>query len=102
MRNKPKDQKIIDYKDIEFNNNWKKSFKLYENNTKTLKIAREVMVTKARYHANTPMQQNTLLYASFQGKNVKLWMQLIDNFKTFNTIIKARFSSEDDLSILQY
>ena len=102
MRNMPKNWGVAEYKDIESINYWKKSLELHEFNKNALKKAREVLDTKARDHTRTPMQWDALSNAGFCSENVKPWMQVMDDFKTVNTDVQMRFSSEDDLSVLQY
>lgn len=102
MRNMPKDWDVVEYKDIESINFWKKSLELHGNDTEALKKAREVLDTKARDHARTPMQWDASPYAGFCSENVKPWMRVIDDYRTVNTDFQTRFSSEDDLSVLQY
>ena len=102
MRNMPKDWDVAEYKDIESINYWKKSLELHGYDKDALKKAREVLDTKARDHARTPMQWDASPNAGFCSENVKPWMRVMDDFKTVNTEIQTRFSSEDDLSVLQY
>ena len=102
MRNMPKDWDVTEYKDIESINYWKKTLELYRHDKDALKKAREVLHTKARDHARTPMQWDASPNAGFCPENVKPWMRVMDDFKTVNTDAQTRFSSEDELSVLQY
>ena len=102
MRNMPKDWDVAEYKDIESINYWNKSLELHGNDKDALKKAREVLDTKARDHARTPMQWDASPHAGFCSENVTPWMRVMDDFKTVNTDVQTRFSSEDDLSVLQY
>ena len=102
MRKMPKDWDVAEYKDIEFISYWKKSLELPGNDKDARKKAREVLDTKARDHARTPMQWDAWPYAGFCSENVKPWMRVMDDFKTVNTDVQTKFSSEDDLSVLQY
>ena len=102
MRNMPKDWDVAEYKDIEATNFWKKSLNLHGNDQEALKNARKVLDTKARDHSRTPMQWDASPHAGFCSKKVKPWMRVMDDYQTINTDVQTRFSSEDDLSVLQY
>ena len=102
MRNMPKDWDVAEYKDIESINYWKKSLAVHGNDQEALKKAREVLHTKARDHARTPMQWESSPHAGFCSENVQPWMRVMDDFQTINVDFQTRFSSEDELSVLQY
>lgn len=100
IRYMPKEWDIAEYQDIESINYWKKCLELHGNDTEALKKVRKVLDTKARGHARDPMQWDASPYAGFCSENVKPWMQVMGDFKTVNTDMQTRISSENELCVL--
>lgn len=102
MRNVPRSWDIVEYKDIESINFWKKSRDLYGKDPKRLAEERKVLEKKARDHARTPMQWNASPNAGFCKDGVKPWMRVNDDFKDVNAEQQIAADDEDDLSTWQY
>ena len=102
MRNFPKSwDPLVDYKDIESINFWKKSLDLYGDDPEKLAEQREVLQKKARDHARTPMQWTSGPNAGFADEGVKPWMRVNDDYKDVNT--EAQVADQgDNLSVWQF
>jgi glycosidase len=81
MRNAPTEWDIsAEYKDIETINYWKKCQQIYQDNPKQLEHGKKIIQMKARDHARTPMQWDSLDNAGFCKSGVEPWMRVMDDF----------------------
>lgn len=61
-----------------------------------------LLYSKARDHARTPMQWDASPNAGFCPAEVTPWMRVIDDYKTVNTTAQVDFQSDTELSPWQW
>lgn len=64
--------------------------------------AKKVMRLKARDNARTPVQWSPDANGGFCPADVKPWMRVNDDFKTVNAQAQREFTSDTNLSVLQF
>ena len=74
----------------------------YPHDEEKLDFARKVLQKKARDHARTPVQWSAEPNAGFCPPGTKPWMRVNEDYKTVNAEAQRKFSSEDELSVLQF
>jgi len=74
----------------------------YPHDQEKLKFARKVLQKKARDHARTPVQWSAEPNAGFCPADTKPWMRVNEDYKVVNAEAQRKFSSEDQLSVLQF
>lgn len=102
MRNLRPEVSPEEYKDIESINYWKKYNKLYPNDEGKLKEGKHVLQRKARDHARTPVQWTGGKNAGFCDEDTQPWMMVNTDYETVSAEAQRKYSSDDDLSVLQF
>jgi oligo-1,6-glucosidase len=104
MKNYPKEINPEDYmEDVETVNYWAKMQKMYPNDPKMTEYAKEVIHTKSRDHARTPIPWTSEKpNAGYAGVSVKPWMKLVPDFETVNAQAQVNHDDSGDLSVFQF
>lgn len=102
QKNVPLSWDPSEYLDVESQNYWQKMKEQYPHDQEKLKFARKVLQKKARDHARTPVQWSAESNAGFCPPDTKPWMRVNEDYKVVNAEAQRKFSSDEQLSVLQF
>lgn len=104
IKNFPEEMNPEDYMDdVEAINYWKKMQMMYPNDPKMMEHAKQVVNTKSRDHARTPMPwRSEAPHGGFTKDGVKPWMKLMPDFATVNAEAQRGGDNSEHLTIFQF
>jgi glycosidase len=89
--------------DVEAVNYWKKMQTMYPNDAKMRELAWNVVHTKSRDHARTPIPWTSEApNAGFTAKDVKPWMKLMPDYATVNAEAQRGDDNSEHLTVFQF